>query len=588
MSQLHLSARRDGHSKEKPEGRRENVGSGASMRSALLLPYSTLPAFRCGRVHFCLFCSLQIRSRFLAPPASLFLFVPIPSLCGAFPPKRSIRAAWREKNDRYHPTHPFTSHDIRRSELQKVGSRLSIAIHSISPLSTPIVQALTAQHPSMAYQEWDDQEDFYEPRFRSPPRRPAYEPRRSQQFLDAGNGGGLFRTRSTGARPLPTINIFNDQIQDQHSRHTSPFPQPPPVAPQPIWQQPAPAPPQQIPVPVPQYVPFPVMQPEQRGRSPGRWEGELTEEMVRLALRDQIGRSRSRGRSELTDTTEFMRWQREQKEREIDEATRRQIWEKDNELKQIRADAKRKSDAAEAKEEQARVIRDYEDKKREEAQHARDEEVRIKDEMARKAAAAKAEEQRIKEKIERDAREAKEKKEREYEAFRLEEREKADKEAAAKKAKKEEFESEMRRRLVNLGYTQDQVDLIVDEEKAKKAREQSQNRRKTTTTTTTTLQTFDSNLRSPVFAKIHRQYLELDTLRYYNIPFEYDRTNSNYFIILREMDKYETDVLFEHTKRLRSGKLLLETSKDDKKYAWYRKRDRSSSRVRKIGILEFR
>ena len=57
---------------------------------------------------------------------------------------------------------------------------------------------------------------------------------------------------------------------------------------------------------------------------------------------------------------------------------------------------------------------------------------------------------------------------------------------------------------------------------------------------------------------------------------------------MREMDKYETEVLFEHTKRLRSGKLLLEPAKEDKKYAWYRKRDRSSSRVRKVGILEFK
>nr|POE47640.1 hypothetical protein CFP56_00971 [Quercus suber] len=439
----------------------------------------------------------------------------------------------------------------------------------------------------MPYEEWDDEEDFiYERRHRSP-RRPVYEPRRSQQFLDAGNANGLFRTRSTGARPLPTINIYNDQIQDQQSRHTSPYPRPPPVAPPPVWQQqapPPPPPPQQI--PVPQYVPYPVIQQEQRGRSPGRWDGELTEEFARLALREQLGRSRSRGRSDLTDSSEFMHWQREQKEREVEEATRRQIWEKENELKEIRADSKRKADAAEAKEEKARLIREYEDKKRDEADRAKAEEIRIKEQLARKAAEAKAEEDRIREKLERDAREAKEKKEREYAEFKLEEKLKADKEAAEKKAKKEEFEGEMRRRLVNIGYTQDQIDMIVDEEKAKKARETRESRK--TTTTTTTLQTFDSKVNNPVYAKIHRQYLELDTLRYYNIPYEYDRTDSNYFIILREMDKYETDVLFEHTKRLRSGKLLLEHSKEDKKYAWYRKRDRSTSRVRKVGILEFR
>jgi len=56
------------------------------------------------------------------------------------------------------------------------------------------------------------------------------------------------------------------------------------------------------------------------------------------------------------------------------------------------------------------------------------------------------------------------------------------------------------------------------------------------------------------------------------------------------MDQYETEVLFEHTKRLRSGKLLLEAPPRDPRpqYAWYRKRDRSSSRVRRMGILEVR
>ena len=53
------------------------------------------------------------------------------------------------------------------------------------------------------------------------------------------------------------------------------------------------------------------------------------------------------------------------------------------------------------------------------------------------------------------------------------------------------------------------------------------------------------------------------------------------------MDQYETDVLFEHTRRLRAGKLLLEPPKKEKEFAFYRKRDRSTSRVKKVGILEF-
>lgn len=65
------------------------------------------------------------------------------------------------------------------------------------------------------------------------------------------------------------------------------------------------------------------------------------------------------------------------------------------------------------------------------------------------------------------------------------------------------------------------------------------------------------------------------------------QNDSNYIIILREMDKYETEVLFEHTRRLRAGKLLLDApGKDKKQYAFFRKRDRSRSRVKAVGILE--
>ncbi len=62
------------------------------------------------------------------------------------------------------------------------------------------------------------------------------------------------------------------------------------------------------------------------------------------------------------------------------------------------------------------------------------------------------------------------------------------------------------------------------------------------------------------------------------------------------MSKHETNVLFDHTKALRAGRLLLDAPSEKKpEYAWYRKRDRSKSRVRdgggewkKFGILEIK
>lgn len=70
------------------------------------------------------------------------------------------------------------------------------------------------------------------------------------------------------------------------------------------------------------------------------------------------------------------------------------------------------------------------------------------------------------------------------------------------------------------------------------------------------------------------------------------QANSEYIILLRELDKYETDVLFEHTRRRRQGlsaPLLIEKSKDKApNFAWVRRKskDRSKSRGRDIRVTE--
>lgn len=55
----------------------------------------------------------------------------------------------------------------------------------------------------------------------------------------------------------------------------------------------------------------------------------------------------------------------------------------------------------------------------------------------------------------------------------------------------------------------------------------------------------------------------------------------DYIIILREMDSKETEILFEHTRRLRSrtSRLLIEQRDDHGKhdYAWVRRRNKSRS-----------
>jgi hypothetical protein len=58
---------------------------------------------------------------------------------------------------------------------------------------------------------------------------------------------------------------------------------------------------------------------------------------------------------------------------------------------------------------------------------------------------------------------------------------------------------------------------------------------------------------SPTYIKVHKKYLELETLQYFGIPWEYDSANPNYIVILQEIDGRETDILFEHTQGLRNN-----------------------------------
>jgi hypothetical protein len=71
-----------------------------------------------------------------------------------------------------------------------------------------------------------------------------------------------------------------------------------------------------------------------------------------------------------------------------------------------------------------------------------------------------------------------------------------------------------------------------------------------------------SNL--PCYVKVHQDHVDVGTLVHFDIPWERDQvrflfslchltgeqTNPEYLIILRDLDRAETDVLFEHTRRL--------------------------------------
>ncbi|KAF3050886.1 hypothetical protein E8E11_010771 [Didymella keratinophila] len=71
----------------------------------------------------------------------------------------------------------------------------------------------------------------------------------------------------------------------------------------------------------------------------------------------------------------------------------------------------------------------------------------------------------------------------------------------------------------------------------------------------------------PTYVKIRREYLDIETLHYYDISYEYD-VDPNYIVVFREMSQKETDILFEHTRRLRSGRsdrLFVEPDEKDRR-----------------------
>ncbi|KAJ9626528.1 hypothetical protein H2203_004161 [Taxawa tesnikishii (nom. ined.)] len=436
--------------------------------------------------------------------------------------------------------------------------------------------------------------------------------RRSAQHLvpDPDHySGGRQRASSTGASPRPEINIVNEIMQDAALRSDQ---RNPPGA-------------------------FP-SSPPLRGRT-GRLgdalaAGVLAEELAELRL-DRRARSRGRSDAGFRDGSPgWYQWELAQKEKELQalaaksaqeaeykrredaykykrlqedmERKRREDEEErehkrlidEYERKKLKADLDRKKQQEEEEAEHKRLIAEYEKKRADAEKKRKDEEevlrlriakekadaeakqaALIKQVEADKAAAAakqKAAEQALLDRIERERKAAKEKEEREYAEFLA--KQKAKKEAEDKKKKEEEdkFEAEMKKRLARFGFQNNQIEAMVDPQK--KADQIKQGR-------------VPGNalaVRQPIYSKVHREYLDVDTLRYYEIPYEYDRANPDYIIILREMDKYETEVLFEHTRRLRKGRLLIEEPSKKKKneYAFVRRRSRSKSTGRKERRIE--
>ncbi|KAK7193833.1 hypothetical protein DPSP01_011890 [Paraphaeosphaeria sporulosa] len=223
---------------------------------------------------------------------------------------------------------------------------------------------------------------------------------------------------------------------------------------------------------------------------------------------------------------------------------------------------------AQAKAEQDRIVAQYEAKK-------------VKDAAEEKR---KREELIMQLRIEEEHRKQKEKEE--WDRFLLKQKQKEEEEKAAKEKQEKELEEAMRKRLAHFGFQDNQIQAMIRPEEAAKLQQGMSPANPLRLT------------HQPTYVKVHKEHLAVDTLVYYDIPYEVDRADPNYIIILREMEPRETEILFEHTRRLRTRggtRLLIEERDNHGKndYAWVRRRKpsrspsrRRSSPKRVVGIKE--
>jgi hypothetical protein len=204
---------------------------------------------------------------------------------------------------------------------------------------------------------------------------------------------------------------------------------------------------------------------------------------------------------------------------ELDEIKRKEA--RDREEKQIRKEYERKRLEEEKKQEEEkeareaaekRIRKEIELKRLEEEKKAREEAERIKKEKEAAVAEWKAAEA---------ARELKEKEEKE----------------AADKA----YQRRLQEDLIRSGLSEKEIQAILKKEKIKKDDE---NKRREEA------HQHEQQIARPTYTRMNLRHLDIDTLIYYKIDWEYDQ-EPGYILIKRWVPEWEQDLLWKHTREIR-------------------------------------
>lgn len=370
-----------------------------------------------------------------------------------------------------------------------------------------------------------------------------YDRRRSDRLAAPGGYGGtnsLYRSRSHGHQPAPNVHVYNYNRND--SRSPSPVPyrgrSPARMADTALlgeveglrrdlrrqshspagWREPS-----------PNYQNWQLEHIQRDANERLWWEREQAgRELEVQRLRDRI--AREQGDTRMKSYEEQMRSKIEMERLKADLKAQQEKVEEEA----LREKILRDKEAADKKEKEARqrAIKDWEAKQKEEEDERKEAERRAVEAAERKRHQQKEEEKRVLAEYERRRREEKEEREKMKLQFKLEEEKEKEEERQRekewelkqiqkkemaeklKKAEDEKLSAEMHKRLAKFGFQENQIEAMIDQEKAKKLPAGYSPRAAITSTALT--------ISKPTYIKIHKDHLSVETLKYYRIPYEYD------------------------------------------------------------------
>ncbi|KAI9700169.1 MAG: hypothetical protein M1820_006837 [Bogoriella megaspora] len=388
---------------------------------------------------------------------------------------------------------------------------------------------------SVPYPQGPYGEDYYwypPHRYQRQPSPAAAYPRHQAGWLSPEAppyGNGLHRSRSHGHAPAPQVNIYQDIAQDSFQRADPRYPSPSP------------------------------------SNSPRRGRRSALDDDL-LSVGEELAmerlRSRSRGRSDAAWYELERVRDAEKMDKELELAAMRRERERKEEDDRIEAAiAERERHHEREKRERQEAIDRWklDEEKEKEKKKAEVEKWKLEEEKKKKE--KEEHEKEMKALFKRQEEEKKEKEKQEWEEFLLKQKLEKEKKEKEEKEAEEKAEELMAKKMRKAGYTESEIKAALHPDKKKHHKQEKVN----------------VVFNQPTYPKVHKDYLSVDTLIYYNLPYEYDKGDPNYIIILREMDRHETDVLFAHTRRLKEGgrRLLIEEKKPEKKYAWVRRKSYS-------------